>query len=76
MSSAAAPAGIIGKHCSDWSTRQSTTAVRPEAIASGRTAVVDCRVDQSEQCFPMIPAGAAALEMVEYEEPEEQEAHQ
>jgi hypothetical protein len=22
-----------------------------------------------EQCFPMIPAGAAALEMVEYEEP-------
>ena len=30
ISSAAAPAGIIGKHCSDWSTRQSTTAVRPE----------------------------------------------
>ncbi|TML69293.1 MAG: biosynthetic-type acetolactate synthase large subunit [Actinobacteria bacterium] len=47
-----------------------------EALASGRTAVVDCRVDQSEQCFPMIPAGAAALEMVEYEEPEEQEARQ
>jgi acetolactate synthase-1/2/3 large subunit len=39
-----------------------------EAIGSGRTAVVDCRVDQSEQCFPMIPAGAAALEMVEYSE--------
>ena len=47
-----------------------------EALASGRTAVVDCRVDQSEQCFPMIPAGAGALEMVEYEEPEEQEARQ
>ena len=47
-----------------------------EALASGRTAVVDCRVDQSEQCFPMIPAGAAALEMVEYEEPEEQGARQ
>jgi acetolactate synthase-1/2/3 large subunit len=47
-----------------------------EALASGRTAVVDCRVDQSEQCFPMIPAGAAALEMVEYEEPQEQEARQ
>jgi acetolactate synthase-1/2/3 large subunit len=39
------------------------------AIASGRTAVVDCRVDQAEQCFPMIPAGAAALDMVEYQPP-------
>jgi len=37
-----------------------------EALASGRTTVVDCRVDQSEQCFPMIPAGAAALDMVEF----------
>jgi acetolactate synthase I/II/III large subunit len=41
-----------------------------EALACGRTAVVDARVDQSELCFPMIPAGAAALEMVEYEKPE------
>jgi thiamine pyrophosphate-dependent acetolactate synthase large subunit-like protein len=30
--------------------------------------VVDCRVDPSEQCFPMIPAGAAAVDMLEYEE--------
>jgi acetolactate synthase-1/2/3 large subunit len=37
-----------------------------EAVASGRTAVVDCRVDPREHCFPMIPAGAAALELVEY----------
>ena len=37
-----------------------------EAIASGRTAVVDARVDPSEHCFPMIPAGAAALDLVEY----------
>jgi acetolactate synthase I/II/III large subunit len=41
-----------------------------EALACGRTAVVDARVDQSELCFPMIPAGAAALDMVEYEKPE------
>jgi acetolactate synthase-1/2/3 large subunit len=41
-----------------------------EALACGRTAVVDARVDPLEQCFPMIPAGAAALDMVEYEEPE------
>jgi acetolactate synthase I/II/III large subunit len=37
-----------------------------EALDSGRTAVVDCRVDPREHCFPMIPAGAAAMELVEY----------
>jgi len=45
--------------------------VLAEAIALGRTAVVDCRVDPREQCFPMIPAGAAALDLIEYAEPEE-----
>jgi len=38
------------------------------ALACGRTAVVDCRVDPAEHCFPMIPAGAAALDLVEYGE--------
>jgi acetolactate synthase-1/2/3 large subunit len=37
-----------------------------QALAGGRTAVVDCRVDPAEHCFPMIPAGAAALDLVEY----------
>jgi acetolactate synthase-1/2/3 large subunit len=37
-----------------------------EAIDCGRTAVVDCRVDPAEHVFPMIPAGAAALDLVEY----------
>ena len=37
-----------------------------EAISCGRTAVVDARVDPREHCFPMIPAGAAALDLVEY----------
>jgi len=37
-----------------------------EALALGRTTVVDCRVDPAEQVFPMIPAGAAALDMLEY----------
>jgi acetolactate synthase I/II/III large subunit len=41
-----------------------------EAISCGRTVVVDARVDAHEHCFPMIPAGAAALDLVEYEEPE------
>ena len=39
-----------------------------EALGCGRTAVVDCRVDPAEHCFPMIPAGAAALDLVEYEQ--------
>jgi acetolactate synthase-1/2/3 large subunit len=42
-----------------------------EALSCGRTAVVDCRVDPREQCFPMIPAGAAAMELIEFTEPEE-----
>jgi acetolactate synthase-1/2/3 large subunit len=36
-----------------------------EALTCGRTAVVDCRVDPREHCFPMIPAGAAALDLIE-----------
>ena len=41
------------------------------ALALGRTAVVDCRVDPREQCFPMIRAGAGALELIEcYEDAE------
>jgi acetolactate synthase-1/2/3 large subunit len=42
-----------------------------EAISSGRTAVVDTRVDPREHCFPMIPAGAAALDLVEYSDERE-----
>ena len=41
-----------------------------EALTSGRAAVVDARVDPREECFPMIPAGAAALDLIEYEEKE------
>lgn len=40
--------------------------VLAEALSLGRTAVVDCRVDPREHCYPMIPAGAAALELVEW----------
>ena len=41
--------------------------VLAEAVASGRTCVVDARVDPREHCFPMIPAGAAAVDMVEFD---------
>jgi acetolactate synthase-1/2/3 large subunit len=42
------------------------TALR-DALASGRTCVVDARVDPREHCFPMIPTGAAATDMVEFQ---------
>jgi acetolactate synthase-1/2/3 large subunit len=45
-----------------------------EALACGRTAVVDCRVDPREHCFPMIPAGAAALDLIEYDPAHDSEA--
>jgi acetolactate synthase-1/2/3 large subunit len=45
-----------------------------EALALDRTVVLDCRVDPEEHCFPMIPAGNAAIDMVEYEEPTTVEA--
>jgi acetolactate synthase-1/2/3 large subunit len=41
-------------------------AVLKEALESGQTCVVDARVDPREHCFPMIPAGAAALDLVEF----------
>ncbi len=44
--------------------------VLAEALSCGRTAVVDARVDPREHCFPMIPAGAAALDLVEFPDEE------
>ena len=35
------------------------------AFACGRSAVVDVRCDAAEKCFPMIPAGAAAVDVIE-----------
>jgi len=40
------------------------------AFASGRTAVVDARVDPNENCYPMVPAGAAAVDVIEAPEEE------
>ena len=37
------------------------------ALTAGRTVVIDCRVAE-DQVFPMIPAGAAALDLLEYSE--------
>jgi acetolactate synthase-1/2/3 large subunit len=37
-----------------------------QSLASGRTCVVDARVDPHEHCFPMIPAGAAAVDVIEF----------
>ncbi|HZP72291.1 MAG TPA: biosynthetic-type acetolactate synthase large subunit [Gaiellaceae bacterium] len=35
------------------------------AFACGRSAVVDVRCDPEEKCFPMVPAGAAAVDVLE-----------
>ena len=51
-------------------TEDDLEAALAEALDCGRTAVVDCRVDPREHCFPMIPAGASALELIEF--PDEQ----
>jgi hypothetical protein len=32
---------------------------------------VDARVDPEEKCFPMIPAGAAALDVLEFDAEDE-----
>ena len=42
------------------------------ALDCGRTAVVDARVDPDENCYPMVPAGAASVDMIEL--PDEDEA--
>ena len=41
------------------------------ALSSGQTCVIDARVDPREHCFPMIPAGAAATDVLEFTEVEE-----
>jgi acetolactate synthase-1/2/3 large subunit len=35
------------------------------AFEAGRSAVVDVRCDPEEKCFPMVPAGAAAVDVIE-----------
>jgi acetolactate synthase-1/2/3 large subunit len=35
------------------------------AFEAGRSAVVDVRCDPAEKCFPMVPAGAAAVDIIE-----------
>jgi acetolactate synthase-1/2/3 large subunit len=44
------------------------------AFAAGRSAVVDVRCDPEEKCFPMVPAGAAAVDVMEAPEEETVEA--
>ena len=41
------------------------------ALDSGRTAVVDARVDPDENVYPMVPAGAASVDVIEMPDDEE-----
>jgi acetolactate synthase-1/2/3 large subunit len=45
-----------------------------EMIDTPRPVILDCRVDQTENCFPMIPAGAAHYDMLLG--PEDEAEHQ
>jgi acetolactate synthase I/II/III large subunit len=56
------------------STEDELEGVLDEALNCGRTAVVDARCDPEEKCFPMIPAGAAATDVIEFTDLEEQES--
>jgi acetolactate synthase I/II/III large subunit len=56
------------------STEEELEGVLDEAMNCGRTAVVDARCDPEEKCFPMIPAGAAATDVIEFTDLEEQES--
>ena len=56
------------------STEDELESVLDEALNCGRTAVVDARCDPEEKCFPMIPAGAAATDVIEFTDLEEQES--
>jgi acetolactate synthase I/II/III large subunit len=56
------------------STEDELESVLDEALNCGRTAVVDARCDPEEKCSPMIPAGAAATEVIEFTDLEEQES--
>ena len=49
----------------------SLESVLTQALECGRTAVVDARCDPSEKCFPMVPAGAASVDVMEMPDPEE-----
>jgi acetolactate synthase I/II/III large subunit len=53
------------------STDEELEGVLEEALNCGRTAVVDARCDPEEKCFPMIPAGAAATDVIEFTDLEE-----
>jgi acetolactate synthase-1/2/3 large subunit len=53
------------------STEDELDGVLEEALNCGRTAVVDARCDPEEKCFPMIPAGAAATDVIEFTDLEE-----
>ena len=53
------------------STEDELESMLDEALNCGRTAVVDARCDPEEKCFPMIPAGAAATDVIEFTDLEE-----
>jgi acetolactate synthase-1/2/3 large subunit len=46
------------------------------ALDAGRTAVVDARVDPDENCYPMVPAGAASVDVLELPDEDAPQPHE
>jgi acetolactate synthase-1/2/3 large subunit len=59
-------ARALGASGARVTTEDELVAVLADALASPRTTVIDARVERTEQCYPMIPPGAAAVDMVEW----------
>jgi acetolactate synthase-1/2/3 large subunit len=56
----------LGAHAATVTSGEQLRAAVEAATAADRTTVIDARVDRFEQCYPMIPPGAPALDMVEW----------
>ena len=52
----------VQEHSTDQGQIESTLEA---AFSAGRAAVVDVRCDPEEKCYPMVPAGAASVDVIE-----------
>jgi len=62
----AALARSLGAHGVTVHTEDELRVALRAALDATRTTVIDARVERFEQCYPMIPPGAAAVDMVEW----------
>ena len=60
-------AADVGDGCAGFTARDESEleSALEAAFDCGRTAVVDVHCDPEEKCFPMVPAGAASVDVIE-----------